>query len=523
MVHQNEATDGGTDSAVREGRVRFVPKQWENTFFAWVENVRDWAISRQLWWGHRIPAWYTGGSDEIVVSTDDPSIKDPSLVQDEDVLDTWFSSALWPFSTMGWPEKTKDLQAFYPTTTLVTGHDIIYFWVARMIMMGLYVMKDIPFKDVYITALVRDAQGRKMSKSLGNAIDPIEVIDKYGVDSVRFTLAIMAAQGRNINLAEERIEGYRNFTNKIWNATRLILATIGENEKLSHVIPTENLEWADRWILSRLQHAVAACRQGMMDYKFNESAEALYQFVWHEYCDWYLELIKPRLYGNDPQAQQTVKIVAFRVLEDHTAHAASLVPFISEEIWQILKKLNIPDEDVVSIMKTTYPQPDANWIDDTLEKEVEKFQQMIYTIRNIRGELGIAPNTETTVEFQVSGNGDSRFLQRYYPLMTTLCNINKDLRASEHLEPHPASSVGIVDGCEIRVHWSPEVEEKELERLKKQIEQLRGSIERREKKLSNESFVAKAPAEVVNQERERFESEKSELQRMEEQLRLLQR
>ncbi|MBN2328441.1 MAG: valine--tRNA ligase [Candidatus Omnitrophica bacterium] len=511
--------------AVRDGRVQFIPKQWENTYFAWVENVRDWPISRQIWWGHRIPVWYCRDCGEMTVPREDPEqcahCGSSNIDQEEDVLDTWFSSALWPFSTMGWPDQTPELEKFYPTATLVTGHDIIYFWVARMIMMGLYIMKDIPFRDVYITALVRDAQGRKMSKSLGNAIDPIDVIDKYGVDSVRFTLAILAAQGRSINLAEERIEGYRNFTNKIWNAARLILATIEDGETLSKERPSEKLEWADRWILSRLQHTVAAARKGMQEYKFNEASEALYQFIWHEYCDWYLELIKPRLYGKDTEAQKIVKTTAFQVLECALRMLHPFVPFITEEIWQILKTLGIPEEDVVSVSSTSYPQPDQSFIDETLEAEVDRFQKIVYTIRNIRGELSIAPSVETTVEFKTSNGGQDQFLATYYPLISTLCKINQELIAGSGLPPHPASSVGLVDGCEIRVLWPEAVQEKELQRLQKQVEQLSSAIAGREKKLANKNFIERAPENVVQQERDRCIQEKEEYERLQKQLELL--
>ncbi|MBI1389686.1 MAG: valine--tRNA ligase [bacterium] len=510
--------------AVRDGRVRFVPKSWENTYFSWVENVRDWPVSRQIWWGHRIPVWYCRDCGKMTVPLEDPTqcehCGSANIRQDEDVLDTWFSSALWPFSTMGWPEETPELKKFYPTSVLVTAHDIIYFWVARMIMMGLYVRKEIPFHDVYITALVRDEQGRKMSKSLGNAIDPIDVIDQYGVDSVRFTLAIMAAQGRNINLAEGRIEGYRNFTNKIWNATRLILATVDEGETFSEPAEPARLEWADRWIVSRLQHAIAAAKRGMEEYQFNETSEALYQFVWHEFCDWYLELIKPRLYGDDPGAKRAVQQNALTTLETALRLLHPVIPFITEELWQILKKLGVTC-DAVSIMQTEYPKTDESLIDDALEAEVKTFQDVIYTIRNIRGELGIAPNIETTVEFKTASAGQDDFIRAYYAPMTALCRINAEPRVGMELEPHAASSIGLVEGCEIRVHWPAEVEEKEIERLKKQVEQLRGQIERREKKLSNESFTAKAPAEVVEQERARFEQEKSECATLEERLSVL--
>jgi valyl-tRNA synthetase len=511
-------------NAVRDNRTRFIPKNWENTYFSWVENVRDWPISRQIWWGHRIPVWYCDDCGEMTVPRQDPEqcahCGSQKIWQEDDVLDTWFSSALWPFSTMGWPEKTPELDKFFPTATLVTGHDIIYFWVARMIMMSLYIHKEIPFSDVYITALVRDAQGRKMSKSLGNAIDPIDVIENYGVDSVRFTLAIMAAQGRNINLAEDRIEGYRNFTNKIWNASRLILSTVEEGETLKKDIDDAQLEWADRWILSRLQHTIAAVKKSMNDYKFNETSEALYQFVWHEYCDWYLELIKPRLYGDDETARDVVKSIAFQVLETALRALHPIIPFLTEELWQTLKSLGMT-EDCLSISQCAYPTAEPSRIDDALEKNVETFQQLVYTIRNIRGELNVAPSMETRVEFKVQNQNQAEFLHSFYPLMTSLCKINKDLVASDSLEPKAASSVGLVEGIELRVDWPAEVEEKEKERLQKQIEQLAKVMQMREKKLNNKGFTERAPQDVVAQEKARYASEKEEHDKLLEQCKLL--
>ena len=510
--------------AVRDGRTKFIPKQWENTYFSWVENVRDWPVSRQIWWGHRIPVWYCDDCGKMTVPRQDPDqcahCGSKNIHRDEDVLDTWFSSALWPFSTMGWPANTDALKKFFPTSTLVTGHDIIYFWVARMIMMSLYVHKEVPFQDVYITALVRDAQGRKMSKSLGNAIDPIDLIENYGVDSVRFTLAIMAAQGRNINLAEERIEGYRNFTNKIWNASRLILSSVEEGEKLRTDIAPDELQWADRWILSRLQHAIAAVRKGMEEYKFNEISEALYQFVWHEYCDWYLELIKPRLYGEDQTAKTVVKSIALQVLETALRALHPIIPFLTEELWQTLKSLGITS-DHLSISQCQYPKADTSLIDDVMEKDVAIFQQMLYTIRNIRGELNVPPSLETTVEFKTSTAEQVEFLKKYYPLMTPLCRINKELICDPNLVPKAASSVGIVEGIEIRVDWPAEVQEKEMQRLKKQIEQLANVIQSREKKLSNPGFAERAPKDVVEQERARFEKEKTEHEQLSKQLAIL--
>jgi valyl-tRNA synthetase len=513
--------------SVREGRTVFIPKMWERTFFAWVENVRDWCISRQIWWGHRIPVWYCDDCQGETVTVEDPTrcshCWSDKIHQDPDVLDTWFSSALWPFSTMGWPEKTPELEAFYPTSVLVTGHDIIYFWVARMMMMGLHFMKEVPFSEVYITALVRDAQGRKMSKSLGNAIDPIDVIDKYGADAMRFTLAIMAAQGRNINLAEERIEGYRNFTNKIWNAARLLLATVRDGQTLDSDGPL-SAEWPDRWIRSRLQHTIQATVTGMREYRFNDASEAVYQFVWHEYCDWYLELIKRRLYGTDPRARRDAQRTALSVLETTLRLMHPFIPFITEEIWQMLREIGYsPQPDLPSIMAAEYPRPDIELIEDTLESEVDVFQTIVYTVRNIRGELGISPSARTDVDFLVSDSWQEDLLSHYWGDIHQICNINEDLRICREWREEPASSSGLVDGIQVRLTWPEEVKEKEVARLEKQLAKIEEDVQRRCRKLANEQFVAKAPAEVVERERAALARAEDEMALVQSKVRLLHR
>ncbi|MFH1742743.1 MAG: valine--tRNA ligase [bacterium] len=510
--------------AVRDGRTVFIPKMWERTFFSWVENVRDWCISRQIWWGHRIPVWYCEDCNGETVTVEDPSkcshCGSEKIRQDPDVLDTWFSSALWPFSTMGWPEKTPELEMFYPTSVLVTAHDIIYFWVARMMMMGLHFMKEVPFGEVYITALVRDAQGRKMSKSLGNAIDPIDVIDKHGVDAMRFTLSIMAAQGRNINLAEERIEGYRNFTNKIWNAARLILSTVdssecAEDSDVSNSAirnPKSALGWPDRWILSRLQHTIQATVKGMREYKFNDAAEAVYQFVWHEYCDWYLELIKRRLYGSEPVAKSAAQHTALSVLEAALRLMHPFIPFITEELWQMLKKTGcVSQPGIPSIMAAEYPKPDTALIDDALESESALFQKVVYTIRNIRGELGISPAAQTEIEFLVRESQQEQIILQYWDDMRQLCNVNEQHRVYHEWKENPASSSGLVDGIEIRLAWPEEVREKESARLEKLLAKTDQDVQRRRGKLGNEQFVKKAPAEVVERERAALATAEEEL------------
>ncbi|HWT79078.1 MAG TPA: class I tRNA ligase family protein, partial [Candidatus Methylomirabilis sp.] len=327
-------------AAVVKGETRIIPRVWENTYFEWMNNIRDWCISRQIWWGHRIPAWFCDSCNEVVVSTEPvtrcPGCGSASVRQETDVLDTWFSSALWPFSTLGWPKKTKDLEVFYPTSVLVTGFDILFFWVARMMMMGLKFMGNVPFRDVYIHALVRDAEGQKMSKSRGNVIDPLEVIEKFGTDAFRFTLAAFAAQGRDIRLSEDRISGNRNFANKIWNASRFTLTNLqGYDPK--NPAGKADLTLADQWILSRLNRTVAAVREGLDGYKFNEAASAVYQFLWHEICDWYIELIKPALYQDqDPGRKWAAQDVLARVLDRSLRLLHPFMPFITEEIWQAL-------------------------------------------------------------------------------------------------------------------------------------------------------------------------------------------
>ncbi|MFH1625434.1 MAG: valine--tRNA ligase, partial [Pseudomonadota bacterium] len=327
--------------AVQDGRIRIIPKSWEKTYFEWMNNIKDWCISRQIWWGHRIPAWYCHDCGEIIVSREDPThcskCQSSNIRQDTDVLDTWFSSALWPFSTMGWPEHTKELEVFYPTSVLVTGFDILFFWVARMIMMGIKFMGDVPFHDVYIHALVRDIEGKKMSKSKGNVIDPLVIIEKYGADAFRFTLAAFAAQGRDIKLSEERISGYRNFANKIWNASRFSVMNLeGYHQDL---VDKDSIEYSlcDRWVVSRLNRTIDQVNDALENYKFNEAAHFLYQFVWHEFCDWYIELMKPNLsQTGDPRLRLSSQHVLLDVLNTVLRLLHPFMPFITEEIWHML-------------------------------------------------------------------------------------------------------------------------------------------------------------------------------------------
>ncbi|TET53676.1 MAG: valine--tRNA ligase, partial [Desulfobacteraceae bacterium] len=325
-------------AAVKEGRTKIVPSNWEGVYYEWMNNIKDWCVSRQIWWGHRIPAWYCQDCGEVIVSKDDPSAchscKSTNLQQETDVLDTWFSSALWPFSTLGWPDTTEELKTFYPTSVLVTGFDILFFWVARMMMMGIWFMGDIPFRDVYIHALVKDEQGQKMSKSKGNIIDPLEVLDRFGTDAFRFTLAVLAIQGRDIRLSEERIAGYRNFINKIWNAARFVFMNLDDGK--FPYIEESDLTLADRWIMTRVGQVAEQVADRFQKYEFNDAASISYQFVWHEFCDWYLEIAKLELYSKDPKRIGVAQSVMQILLSGVVRLLHPFVPFITEEIWQRL-------------------------------------------------------------------------------------------------------------------------------------------------------------------------------------------
>jgi valyl-tRNA synthetase len=351
--------------AVRYGRIQFVPSMWVNTYYEWMLNIRDWCISRQIWWGHRIPAWYCEACAGVTVAETTPTACEHCqagvLQQDEDVLDTWFSSGLWPFSNLGWLDDTPELKRYYPTSVLVTGFDILFFWVARMIMLGLKFAGDIPFHHVYIHALVRDAQGQKMSKSRGNVIDPLEVMDQYGTDALRFTLAALAGQGRDIRLSEERIQGYRNFMNKIWNAFRYCELNFSLTGERVPELQRATLDVADRWILSRLQGVIAATRRALDDYRFNDTASELYQFFWHEFCDWYLEISKLRVAGPEPE-RVNAQVILWQVFETSLRLMHPFTPFLTEELWQ-----QLPHQGE-TIVKAPYPSDAQEWVDREAEQ-----------------------------------------------------------------------------------------------------------------------------------------------------------
>ena len=488
-------------AAVVKGETRIIPQVWESTYFEWMNNIRDWCISRQIWWGHRIPAWFCDSCNEVVVSTEPvtrcPGCGGASVRQETDVLDTWFSSALWPFSTLGWPKKTKDLEVFYPTSVLVTGFDILFFWVARMMMMGLKFMGDVPFRDVYIHALVRDAEGQKMSKSRGNVIDPLEVIEKFGTDAFRFTLAAFAAQGRDIRLSEDRISGNRNFANKIWNASRFTLTNLqGYDPKKP--AGKADLTLADQWILSRVNRTVAAVREALDGYKFNEAASAVYQFLWHEFCDWYIELIKPALYqAQDPGRKWVAQDVLARVLDRSLRLLHPFMPFITEEIWQTL-----PGNEG-SIMVAEFPRFRQDEVYPGEEARMELLMKVIGAVRNMRSEMEIAPAKKVEVILYCQNPEILKVLREHRTYSENLARIETIVFQSEGPKPK-ASATSIVEEVEVFLPLRGLINlDEEERRLQKDLTKASEDLSRAQRKLQNQDFVGRARPEAVEKEREK--------------------
>jgi len=511
-------------AAVKDGRTRIVPQQWENTYFDWLENIKDWCISRQIWWGHRIPAWYCADCEGITVSRTDAAAcshcGSTNIRQETDVLDTWFSSALWPFSTMGWPDQTPELKTFYPTACLVTGFDILFFWVARMMMMGLHFMGDVPFREVYIHALVRDAQGQKMSKSKGNVIDPLTVIDAYGTDAFRFTLAAFAAQGRDIKLAEERIAGYRNFANKLWNAARFALMNLEGFDPVAVDAGSLVYSNADRWILYRLNEAAREVNASLAEYRYNDAASTLYRFTWSEFCDWYIELVKDDLYRGEPERRQTARYILWQVLEELLRMLHPFMPFITEEIWQALPG----EKECPSIMQASYPQPtserDAFYAG---ANEMELVMEVIRGIRNIRGEMEVAPSREIAAILDCGSLESLNLLKQNEVYIMSLARLS-DLAIGQGIERPNDASLQVARDVEIIVPLKGLVDvEEEEKRLLKEIAKIEKEIDLFSKKLENPSFVDRAPAEIVAREREKLAEVTSKKRVLEESLEKIRR
>ncbi|MBI4963956.1 MAG: valine--tRNA ligase [Desulfomonile tiedjei] len=490
--------------AVQDGRTRIIPEHWTKTYYEWMNNIRDWCISRQIWWGHRIPAWTCQDCNEVIVAREDPkecpSCKGSRLVQESDVLDTWFSSALWPFSTMGWPDNTPLLGTFYPTSCLVTGFDILFFWVARMMMMGLKFMNDVPFKDVYIHALVRDEQGKKMSKSLGNVIDPLMVMDKFGTDAFRFTLAALAAQGRDIRLSESRIEGYRNFMNKIWNAARFALPYLDENPADFSLDRFSDFSLTERWILSRLNKTSQEVHQAIETYRFNDAAQTLYHFTWHEFCDWYIEEAKIPLNGSVPEETRRAAAVLHHVLDSLLRLLHPFIPFITEEI---ASKVPAHGE---TIMRGPFPAYDDSKVDDEAERHMGTLMGLITAVRSIRAEMNLPPSKALRVLAVPSSENERTLVTSNSEMVILLGRMSELSVASpgENTEPPHMSATAVVGDMRIYVPLGGIVDpDAEIARLEKELAKVEKEFEAVDKKLSNENFLSRANPEAVEKQQEK--------------------
>jgi valyl-tRNA synthetase len=544
-------------AAVENGDIKFVPDNWKNTYFDWMRNIQDWCISRQIWWGHRIPAWYDELGN-IYVGNSEQGIRDKhnlsadyALRQDEDVLDTWFSSALWPFSTLGWPENTEELAKHYPTSVLVTGFDIIFFWVARMIMMGLKFQGTVPFKEVYIHGLVRDAEGQKMSKSKGNVLDPIDIIDgieletlvakrisgmmqphlakkieqdtrkhfpdgiqSYGTDALRFTFASLASTGRDIRFDLARTEGYRNFCNKLWNAARFVLMNTEEQDNGLSDAPNTFTQ-VDHWIISRLNQVTATTSHAIDNYRFDLAAQAIYEFTWNEYCDWYLELAKISLQSDDVAVQRGTRKTLLTVLESILRLAHPIMPFITEEIWQRVAPL--AGINAESIMLQPYPVADETRVDNNATAEINWVMSFILGVRRIRGEINIAPGKPLPVLLQNGSVTDQDYLTNNSAYLKRLGRLESITWLNSD-EITPESAITLVGELKILIPMAGLIDkEAELARLDKEIQKIKNDLPRIEGKLSNPTFINKAPPEVIDKEKAKLADLLSNLNNLEQQ------
>ncbi len=508
---------GPAIEAVRTGKIRIIPQSWEKTYFEWMYNIRDWCISRQIWWGHQIPAWVCESCEGVTVARETPSVCSHCgrsvLRQETDVLDTWFSSALWPFSTLGWPEKTRDLDVYYPTSTMVTGFDILFFWVARMIMMGLKCMGDVPFRDVYIHALVRDAEGQKMSKSKGNVIDPLVVIERYGADAFRYTLAALAAQGRDIRLSEERIQGYRHFMNKIWNLARFTFMNL-QGWEPSQLVPEPSL--LDQWMLTRLSDTVGNVRDALEAYKFNEAAHALYQFIWHEFCDWYVEFSKVDLYRatthGDTMNHEDANRVRFYL---HKAFGILVrllhpfCPFVSEEIWASFARGH------ESLAYARFPEVHEVGAEPQAAEQAHYILDAISAIRTIRGEMNVPPAARLHARIVCASEAVRRTLSQHEAYIKALAGL-RSLELLEHGVRPRQAAVSVVSGMEVFVPLEGVIDfDKEAARIQRALERVEKEMRLLAAKLSDDGFIHKAPPQVVEKDRKRYDSMLEERHKLE--------
>ena len=537
--------------AVKNGSIRFVPENWEKTYFNWMENIEDWCISRQIWWGHRIPAWYDKEGNYYVADSieeaQEQAGKNAELTQDEDVLDTWFSSALWPFSTLGWPEATPEMSRFYPTSVLVTGFDIIFFWVARMIMFGLKFANDVPFKDIYITGLIKDGNGQKMSKSKGNVLDPIDLIDgisleallekrtqgmmqpklaekiqkqtkkefpdgipSFGTDAIRFTFTALASFGRDIKFDLKRVEGYRNFCNKLWNASRFVLMNL-DSKSINF---DAELSSQDKWILSRLQQVKTEVEKHLADYRLDLMSQTLYEFVWHDYCDWYLEISKPLL-END-KTKQGCEATLLKVLSETLVLLHPIIPFITEEIFEQSQKLQ--SNSTGKLISQPFPEPSKDLLNTEAEAEIDWLKEFILGIRKIRGEMNISPGKPLPCFVKSYSSKDQSYIENNKAMLFALAKLDTvDLLSQD--EEEPESAIALVGEMKILIPLAGLIDKgAERDRLNKEIEKLSKLRSQFAAKLNNEKFINGAPEAVVNNEKDKLASTENALKDLNQQL-----
>ncbi|MFH1782757.1 MAG: valine--tRNA ligase [Candidatus Omnitrophota bacterium] len=530
--------------AVKTGKIKFYPKRWTKVYLNWMENIRDWCISRQIWWGHRLPVYYckkcmeqanqdTGHKPQdtgkgVIVSKirpeKCPACNSTNLYQDEDVLDTWFSSWLWPFATLGWPDNNKDLKFFYPTSVLVTAPEILFFWVARMIMSGMEFMKDIPFSDVYIHGTVRDATGKKMSKSLGNTIDPIEVIEEFGADALRYSLIAITSTGQDVFLSKEKFHIGRNFANKIWNASRFILMNIDEDTRrrmqdTRHKtqvtgIDKKDLSLADKWILSSLQKAIKETTKVLGSYRFNEAEAVIYEFFWHEFCDWYIEIVKPILMDTENPKKANIEKILIYILESSLKLLHPFMPFVTEEIWQNINKRE-------NIMISSWPKEDKSLMDKKNEDSMALVKDIIVNIRNIRSDMNIPYSTRFKVYLSPLKKGIEKKVEEGIDYITHLAKLEKVLIEKISKKPKH-SATAILEGFNLFIPLEGVIDvESEIKRLTKKMEEKKGFLAASEKKMKNKNFIDKAPEKIVNIEKEKVATLKNEIKRIKETLKNL--
>ncbi len=501
--------------AVEDGRTRIIPEGWKSTYFEWMKNIRDWCISRQIWWGHRIPAWICKDCEGITVSIDEPKsceqCNSKNIEHETDVLDTWFSSALWPFSTLGWPKQTEELRIFYPTSVLVTSFDILFFWVARMMMMGLKFMGDVPFRDVYIHALIRDERGEKMSKTKGNVIDPLDIMGEFGADALRFSLTALAAQGRDIRLSLSVIEGYRNFMNKIWNASRFVFMNMDGNVMTKDTSSLHsNLSTSDKWILTNLNRTIREAEDALNKYEFDKVARTIYQFIWSDFCDWYIELVKPML--NDLEARERTQAVLLKVLLSALQILHPIAPFITEEVYQRLRRFSIDAHESISI--SPYPSVNEDEIYEEAYNEIESIKQVIVAIRNLRAAVGIHPSNRVSVILIPDNETVLEMIKRNENSILGLAKASIEFSKGQRPEKAIAQ---IISGLEIFLPVEGLIDiEKETQRIKREISKISKDIELSQKRLSNPDFLERAPEDVIEREKEKFEELSLKKQKMEE-------